>query len=133
MKSHCAIISTRVTQNYDLKVALVRGRSDASSGSFVANRNGNELHIIAADPVHLQPEHQPNRARTQANTFDASALRFPASQEAIRGPAAVGEGWARGTFAVTSGTITDEMINEDISKWGAVSTRTMVNFPIDPS
>jgi putative transposase len=41
--------------------------------------------------------------------------------------------WARGYFAVTSGTITDEMINEYINEQEGEAVQDDSRFQIDPS
>ena len=41
--------------------------------------------------------------------------------------------WARGYFAATSGTITDEMINEDINEQEGEAVQDDSRFEIDPS
>jgi REP-associated tyrosine transposase len=41
--------------------------------------------------------------------------------------------WARGYFAVTSGTITDEMINEYINEQEGEAVQNDSRFQIDPS
>ena len=81
----------------------------------------NELEIIsgkvAADHVHMFISYRARRTSRivqwlKGNEFARVAPGVSASEEAVQGQAPVGGGY----FAVTSGTITDEMINEYINE-----------------
>ena len=65
----------------------------------------------------------------QGHQLAAPAIRVPASQATVLGSALL----ARGYFAVTSGTITDDMINEYINEQEGEPVEDDGRFQIDPS
>lgn len=75
------------------------------------------------------PEYQPDRAMAERNKFAPPVSGVPASQETILGSASMGAG----LFAVTSGNITDEMINDYINDQEGEPVQDDSRFQIDPS
>ena len=84
------------------------------------------VHILVSAPPNLAPNEIMRRinGRTSSYLFQ----EFPHLKKQYWGRHL----WARGYFAVTSGTITDEMINEYINEQEGETVEDDSRFQIDP-
>jgi putative transposase len=135
---------------YDLKVHLVwvpKYRKRVLTGAVAVRARDllrqiaaeNDLHIIsgkvAADHVHLFISYRAHQNISQVvqwlkGTSSRLLLQeFPHLKRQFWGR----HFWARGYFAVTSGTITDDMINEYINEQEGEPVEDDGRFQIDPS
>ena len=127
---------------YDLKVHLVwvpKYRKRVLTGAVAVRARDlsrqiaaeNDLHIIsgkaAADHVHLFISYRAHQNISQIVQW----LKGTSSRLLLQEfPHLKRHFWARGYFAVTSGTITDDMINEHINEQGGFHpTNAEVNSP----
>ena len=141
MKSHYATISTEQPREVrpqsssscvvpEIPQAGADGTGgDPSSRPSAQVAAQNELQIIsgkvAADHVHMfinYRAHQNISQKVQWLKGTSSRVLFQDRHL-----------WARGYFAVTSGTITDEMINEYINEQEGEAVEDDSRFQIDPS
>ena len=151
MKSQCATISARQSRKVrpqgppgvvpQVPQACADGPgSDAGSGSFAADRSGARIaHHLGQGSggpcAHVHqlsgaPEHQPVVQWLKGTSSRPLFQEFPHLKKQYWGQHL----WARGYFAVTSGTITDEMINEYINEQeGEPVHEDDSRFQIDPS
>src|SRR5271166_2434695 len=150
MKSHYATISTRQPREVRPQGSscVVPEMPQAGADGEVATRvrdllrqiaAENELEIIfgkvAADHVHMFISYRAHRNISRIvqwlkGTSSRVLLQeFPHLKKQYWGRHL----WARGYFAVTSGTITDEMINEYIDEQEGEAVQDDSRFEIDPS
>ena len=90
---------------------------------------------VAADHVHLFISYRAHQnisrivRRLEGTSSRLLLQEFPHPERQFRGR----HFWARGSFAVASGTITDDMIDEDINEQEGEPVEDDGRFQIDPS